>query len=773
MEAFRWETLTDLGEVPKLVFTKHQSIQAIYDSLPERSPVRIGATGSTGPIGSTGLMGAPGYVGETGGIGGIGGNGLIGEQGYGATGATGPTGPTGPSGPTSYCLPQNTRINVEVRDGKYCFQNGDAHMYGVTMGDYLFNIPEEHPIAFLPTGNDLQNMGYGFTGNMIQPRIQAPDGTYPIYYYGNIKLSVYYYLINKIGYCCLYHGYEGGKDNIRFSTFCNIGNGGETGTGTGPTYTLQDAYIKYVNNVYVITDSNGTPITQYPGSTSTQNVIYTGSNFNYIVYFDPIGDASFYFKILGLIANQAGKFKIKQTQTDTYPTYYYILCDDTGVEIQDQRYPDRLLNLLIYWDGNAVFPLVDVYAHEVYSGNAQITQYTYTIEGLFNTISTLNYKIKQPLPGVYANSNYYDLVTITSEPVLDAGDQNSIQTVIINWDSGTDTFPSQKYPTSGYTTIGYTIIGYYSYVTSGNYKIKQITTGSNILELVNFNGIAVNDPGYINNTVKILYDHTTDTFPIQRISNSGYKTIQYNIVGIYTENAIGTYYLKQKVVNNLPSETLYTLVNFDGTDYLLEGTVVTVEWNNTGGFPRLFNSTINTTILYVIAGVSILVKGDYKLIPTTNQNEYSVVDFEGIAINDFGTNNTTKVLVSFSQTLSFPILKTSTSNYISFKYSIIGLFNIPSVVIVSGPTGPTGESGPINANYDFGTLFPTYTYSAPIGPTGPYDGIDKVNSTTNPTGATGPEVTNTTTGKVITITAQHNSMHILSTQQDWFNLFSA
>jgi hypothetical protein len=74
-EIFRWESLVDLGVVPKLAFAKHKTFQEQFNELPGQAPLRLGPTGPTGPTGPAGAMGAPGYIGETGGRGGLGGRG--------------------------------------------------------------------------------------------------------------------------------------------------------------------------------------------------------------------------------------------------------------------------------------------------------------------------------------------------------------------------------------------------------------------------------------------------------------------------------------------------------------------------------------------------------------------------------------------------------------------------------------------------------------------------------------------------------------------------
>jgi hypothetical protein len=706
--------------------------------------------------------------------------------------------PTGPSLPETTGPTDNTVIrclgsivSATVENDKYKF-TAIPGIFGVYNGSYSIYIPPEHPIVILNKNKESLISIYG--NNVVDKTTDiALDGnTGYNYYYGNCTLTVSGDF-DKVSYACLYHGYEGGLDNLRYSQTCAIVSSGLSGPGggssgasgsSGNVYvppTFINARFKQVDSSVFVCDNEGL-IYQY----NNQDVEIFSlpdsiENLSYPRYASG-QESNVYYVVSGIYTTLAsGQYKIQKLPANYYgsevdASKYYTLVDNDGNIVLDPNYSaSNNVGLVIFSNTAPTFPFTS-YAKPAASIGTTYTNVEYNIVGYFVKNDGI-YRLKQPILGTYEDSTWYLLVNSSGTEVLDEGTVTVGDKVSVTW-NGTDSFPITRYSNSGYQGIEYSIVGVYTVDAAGTYKIRAGYLGefesSTTYNLVSNSGVLVNDPGTGNtSTVTVTYTGT-GPFPIKRSSNSGYSVIEYNITGFYTEDVSGSFRLKQKVVDNQPSST-YIITTTDGEEIedptLNDGTKATTTWNpETSTLPKKFASQQSPWLIYNAISVYSISKGPYLITPTSNQNEYTVIYYDKTAVLDEGLGNQSSVLITWTGSEPFPFYKKSNSNYSYINYYITDIYNQPNPPSPTGPTGPSSQAstGPANtASYSYGGLFSSPDYVGTLQPTG-YTGpvfLDPSNVST--TQATGPSVTNKNLGKVMAVAAGAGAIVIDTDITNW------
>ena len=123
------------------------------------------------------------------------------------------------------CLSTITQVNVISSNGnKYVFNGENTYdsskKYGLYQTTYTFtNIPSGHPIAILNNNNS--NISYtGESSKKLTKQVTGTtnDGTYD-FYHGDITVSVSGNF-GVVSVYCYYHGYMGGENLLKYSSFC-------------------------------------------------------------------------------------------------------------------------------------------------------------------------------------------------------------------------------------------------------------------------------------------------------------------------------------------------------------------------------------------------------------------------------------------------------------------------------------------------------------------------------------------------------------------------
>ena len=127
---------------------------------------------------------------------------------------------------TIHCLYPQTNLSVLELDNHLVIRfNGDTNyiedrVYGLHDGQYMiFNIPEEHPIAFINYGKE-DYFEYTGSSNNSFTRL-GPDGNIYTYYFGVIILYIYGDF-GKISVYDYYYGYAGGKYLFQYTSICDF-----------------------------------------------------------------------------------------------------------------------------------------------------------------------------------------------------------------------------------------------------------------------------------------------------------------------------------------------------------------------------------------------------------------------------------------------------------------------------------------------------------------------------------------------------------------------
>ena len=582
-----------------------------------------------------------------------------------------------------------------------------------------------------------------------------------------------------ISYGCFTHGYEGGQNNFVFDNTCYGASGPEAGTfESGPNpfqdftnYTYQECYIHSTTtpNQYYICDIEGTAIYDPDNSQAAPITYNWSSGIPFPAYYLSETTAQYMWKILGIYAANQGDYKITKNYELGIPSEYWILTDQYGNVQYFDAVSTPQVPYVIYWNGITTFPF-SAYRRPGNNHTSQDLNTSYNIIGVFQGVAATPYYIKQPVEGTYTDDTYFEVVSSNGTIIQDVFSSD----VVVSWDVDNDTFPSAKYSINEDYGPAYTIAGYYTTDDTGNYKLKP-TPGSGTYEIVDLEGNTVDDPGTGNtSTVKVTWNGTT-AFPFKRASTV-YRVVLYNIVGLVTTTLSGNYFYKQKVVNDLPSETSYKVVDTDGNDVLVSSLPLNITLTGTERFPltKAANSA-NPFNLYTILGKYTITKGNYKIKATETSGLYNLVDLNGLVIVDEGTDDTENVFIQKSGTITYPFNSRSTTNYLPYLYTIIGEYKVINPYEATGPTGPNqgGDTSQItSAGYDFGSLFSTNTYVQSNVATGPYSGTPTLITPSGPTAASGPSITNSLSGDVISIFAGVNTMGVQTTTNDWTILYT-
>jgi hypothetical protein len=200
----------------------HGNINMVGDSVILGVQGILGPQGIQGPSGEQGIQGIQGPSGEQG-IQGI--QGPSGEQGIqGPSGEQGPIGADG-SGINIDCLTSISLVNVISSDGfKYIFNGNNSYeskkIYGLAIGNYVFkDISINHPMALL--NNDVSNL-ISYSGSTSAGSNNVSGVSYD-FYYGDINVNVIGDF-GELSVFCLYHGYMGGENLLKYSTLCQLTN---------------------------------------------------------------------------------------------------------------------------------------------------------------------------------------------------------------------------------------------------------------------------------------------------------------------------------------------------------------------------------------------------------------------------------------------------------------------------------------------------------------------------------------------------------------------
>ena len=582
-----------------------------------------------------------------------------------------------------------------------------------------------------------------------------------------------------ISYGCFTHGYEGGQNNLVFDNTCYGASGPEPGvyeSGVNPLpdfsqYTWQDCYMKYnsQNQNYTVCDETGADIYD-PDNAGTEPIVLSWAPGGYLPF--PIVSETteqYMWNILGIFPTNQGDYKITKLYGFGIPSNYFALCDLFG----NIQYYDALANpaipWVIDWNGTTAFPF-DAQAAPANDYTNPDINTEYTIVGLFQGIVQTPYKLRQPVSGTFpSNPTYFYVVDNSGVTIQDA----NLQNVVVEWDTETDTFPSSRYSVNETYGPSYSLSGYYSTENSGNFRLSA-EPGDGLYNLVDLSGNPVPNPGTNNETdVQILWNRT-GTFPFKKQA-SDYSVVLYNIVGVVTTVDPVNYYALQRVVDDAPVVNSYTIVNYDEEPLEFNSTAVTTTILPTKVFPytQAFNSNDPFT-LYRVISKYIITQTPYKITETETAGTYTLVDLEGRAITDPGTNDTTNVLVEWDGVKPFPFNTRSDSNYEAFIYTVIGTYDVPRDITVTatGPISPSNDEMFMpETSYDLASASTQATFVGATGPVGPYEGLTLV-TVTAPTGASGPAITNTINGTVTAIFGGTNKIGIETTMSDWTILYT-
>lgn len=768
MALFKWDNFSKLSVQPKLSFFQNSLLAPVINQLPTTPALPFDKSeynGLPGEQGATGPVGA-----FDGGLGGLGGTGSVGEPGgtgptilingveveiVGDTGPTGPSGATGPTGPILPCIPNpafsayTLSVNDNYEEVVDYFSIGvTSTFFGASIGNYSIYAQQPITVVIPPEVTTVQftaATNWYTTAASGNPNVYSGLVVLTITGAFSIPLEVKSdtgLLLGRIYYkevCDSTFNDENlilprTSKTVKIKYYANGLNG-----DSSPAYYA-------VNDVGDFEYSPTNPFDPIEVTTALTLDLTTAFPFDF-----PVPGATGYKFIVVAIftAIQAGEAKLRPLST-TSTNGYYLLVNDSGSAFTGGPQGS---NLVAYWNGTDAFPFVRLGSSEDDPGN-DFENVEYNVIGLFTEIVAGDYILKQPLLGTYTNnSTYYNLLDSEGELVYDAYSNNAL--VVIIW-TGTPTVPFTPFTTQSTFNTGavYKISEIYSVTAAGKYRLKQVSSTSNVYDLVDANGNTVPDPGTSNSQIVKITWNGTDSFPMRRHADSNYRVIFYNIIGLFTQTAAGEYRIQQTVINDLPSTT-YKLINSSNAEVLLNGSPILITWNGNTTFPRVFNTSSDLSTFYFVTGVYSIISGDFKILSTSTSGTYNLVTEDGVNVKDEGTNNTTDVLVNVTLPVTFPIQRLSNSGYSYIRYNITGLYEIADLNISTGPTGPSGsgDTGPVGGSgNNIDSLFPRDPYIPSTGATGPYTGpIDASGSTGPISGASGPDVTNTigTAPKVI------------------------
>jgi hypothetical protein len=648
-----------------------------------------------------------------------------------------PTGPQPEVDPTIVdCL--SSPLSITVASNKYLF-GSSTNVYGVTQGVYRFSVPEEHPIAFLNFGKK-DSIYYTGSGTIDKRALPAIDGNYGYQFvYGDVYLTVTEDF-GTLSYCCLYHGYEGGRNNLRYKSSCqatpepvvkclgkintlDIVDGVLTINGEEGPFGLNTGYYELAFNftteqgathaLRVIKDENDTSVSLDGNGVQVIN--------GYPGFFEGIGLAVF---------DQFGKFTLQclvhpeeifpeclvfshtcePPLPDTYePVIYvqptvieaYLIMYDSMNEIYTVC--DKDGNYLAV-DSNSGFPSLQVYpdipiTYPFQSTDNQ-TGIIYNIVGLYNIFQEGDFKIMDSPAGILPEG-YYVLTDIDGVPVKSTNPTYLDYYIGIPW-NGSATFP---FNATGIYALGsssnlvttnttYTIIGIQVLVVP-NCRIAMAKIGAyetpNTYMVLDSDGNQINDQFLVSAqnvsdvTARIIWDPESDTLPSIKSHASLQSTAKYSITAYYTFMDPVKYSAKQGKLNEYETSTIYTLVDSFGNPKYDPGTnnttLVKVTLPDDQAFPVIkFPSSPYNVIQYQIQTRTIEFQpGEYMIQQQVTNDApelllYSLVDLSGNKVDDPGTNNTTKVIVSRRPNRGFPEFYRSVNWFVN-AYKVIGVYS--------------------------------------------------------------------------------------------------
>lgn len=545
------------------------------------------------------------------------------------------------------------------------------------------------------------------------------------------------------------------------------GGGGDTGGGGGggggggePTEIYFDAYLDQNGYEYTLVNITGEP---YKRLVVNTNIIFTSvSPFPY-TYRDNGSLPSNVYTIKGYYTTtESGSFKIKQDLGSQLPENYYFLTNLSGTNINDP-YTSSGAGLAIYWDGTIEFPFLRL-ARRLIDVNFIYHRKQYLITGL--SAPLVQYRIKEPLPGTYpVGSNLYFVVNADTGANPNPANPDQFQIVI---------WAGQSFPVNLYSTAAarnYKIIGLYSTIIP-NLFLDLPAVSTNTYKVLDSNGDPVIDVS--TNQDALVTWNGTDAFPFTVYSTTGYTAVKYTVVGIYDQPVPGNFRLKQTIVNDAPSNT-YLIVDSSGTPQLdSAGDDFNVTFTSTT-FPATVSPIGYSRIEYNVIGFYTQTIGNYKIAPVTG-NVYQLYDANNQLVNDPGTNNTSVVTISWDGTGTFPIVRPSLSGYKTILYTITELLSVAQVTTSSGATGPVDgapdEQVIFDTSFSFGSLFTPELDGYDLfpdltGATGPII-IDP--GIVEPSGATGPQITNTLEGDVQAVVGGYG-VGVITNLNDWTLLY--
>lgn len=800
MALFKWENFSDLEVQPKLSFFQNQILGPGFNPTGATGP-RILNAGSTGPTGATGATGAlDGGIGGIGGLGGIGGTGATGPTVIingeptllvGPTGARGATGATGATGPILHCLPNPAGVEIVNNIAKIL--QTPSFYYGACPGvTYTLYSPNNNLFVVKnSSNNDLISLIYLGTLPFFVIREDYPTGAYM-----NIATFT---MPNEMVYLAMHNpnwvnpsDYQNESSSLydpnwvepvpnplniivaRFypKPFCSLEH-------TDLTYvmprTSQTCLVRYYPDgltgttlqAYYYVNDAGVPL--YPANTSTAEAYLSEEsdpdrfdNENYPdLYFNASSESVYPFLsdseivypwtwiVVGLFVGTAsGEYKLRKAESAFNASGYYYLTDEVGNKITRGTAVGNFL--LVSWNGTTTFPFNATTTRSALNTSTTYSDLTYTIIGLYEEVNIGSYYLLYPLVGTYSNSNYFNLTTPTTlEAIMDPLTNNTSAIVVEHTGTLTSRILSTGQINYDYVftpfavspinnpAAYYTITGFSQILNYGETYIKQVSSTSNIYDLVRSNGTPINDRGTNNTTVvKIVWNG--DAFPFVKSSNSGYKGVLYKVLGIYIPLSTQSYKLKQLIIDSAIS-TNCNIIDSSGEIVLDSETNLPIVVNNTASyFPKILQAIVNPTVRYQISGFYRIVKGNYRILV---QDVYNfIVDEENKYVYDPATDGKTLVSVYWnrSPTTVFPIKLGSNSGYEYIEYNITGTYTPPPLFASSGPTGPsTNSSASQTQSNGFGEV---KTYNILTGATGPRDVVGQ--TFIFEAEATGPVVTN-------------------------------
>jgi hypothetical protein len=184
-----------------------------------------------------------------------------------------------------HCLyPQSNTTIVEMNNFTSIRFNGETEyvsnrIYGLHDGQYMiFNIPEDHPIAFINKGREDYFQYEGVSFNKLT-RI-GPDGNIYNFYFGTIILYIYGDFGN-ISLYDYYNGYAGGKYLFKYTEICDFDS-----AWVADPEDIQENKSTYVSNI----ENNYEELDAYTDLSMNSymffNIVEDASGVKYIVLTD-------------------------------------------------------------------------------------------------------------------------------------------------------------------------------------------------------------------------------------------------------------------------------------------------------------------------------------------------------------------------------------------------------------------------------------------------------------------------------------------------------